>query len=366
VKTRHRAAGTGLALMLALCGPSSAHAPIAGMGVFLSGAAHPFIAPALLLSLVALGLLMGQWAAGRIERARVLFGAYALALAAGLALQALGGEVDTDRLLLLCGAFAGATVAMAWMLPRSVALCLAVGVGLATGLASGPTGVQGRDLAVMLAGTVLATLALPAWVLAVVSEVRRSWLKIAVRVLGSWLAAAALLVLSLTFAPAARATANAEGGAADAGAADVGPADAGHPRRGVPQRLRGHAASHRGQGRRRRPRRQPRPARGLQPAGARVPAGGLRPRSAPAGRAAMRDWRPVLGVADFRRLAPDSPFRPSSAGRSSPSPPTVKPRLNALRVHEAAARGLQDPATSGHTISRKNAIPMTGIRVQPP
>ena len=207
----------GVVAMGAYAGPAFAHAPIAGMGVFLSGAAHPFIAPALLLSLTALGLLMGQRAAGRIEQVRGLFLIYGVGLAAGLVVQALGGEVDTDRLLLLCGALAGAAVALAWALPPAANGCLAAVVGLATGMASGPTGVAGRDLAVMLAGTVLATLALPAWVLAMVCEVRRPWLKIAVRVLGSWLAAAALLVLSLTFAPSARATGGADGEARSAG-----------------------------------------------------------------------------------------------------------------------------------------------------
>jgi hydrogenase/urease accessory protein HupE len=61
--------------------PAAAHAPIPGIGVFLSGAVHPFIAPALLLSLTALGLLLGQHAQGRLERVRVPFIAYAAALA---------------------------------------------------------------------------------------------------------------------------------------------------------------------------------------------------------------------------------------------------------------------------------------------
>ena len=113
--------------------------------------------------------------------------------------------MDTDRLLLLCGALAAGAVALAWALPPAVNLGLAGLIGLATGLASAPSGVQGRAYVAMLAGTVIASLVLPGWVVAIVSEIERAWLRIAVRVLGSWLAAAALLVLSLTFAPAARA-----------------------------------------------------------------------------------------------------------------------------------------------------------------
>jgi hydrogenase/urease accessory protein HupE len=195
----------GAALLLGQAAPAVAHAPIPGIGVFLSGAVHPFIAPALLLSLTALGLLLGQHAQGRLERVRVPFIAYATALVLGLALNAWRGDVDTDRLLLLCGALAAGTVALAWAMPASIHTTLATVIGLATGLASAPSGVEGRAYAAMLAGTVIASLVLPGWVVAVVNEIERAWLKIAVRVLGSWLAAAALLVLSLTFAPAARA-----------------------------------------------------------------------------------------------------------------------------------------------------------------
>ncbi len=189
---------------LAAAGPAAAHAPIPGIGVFFSGALHPFIAPALLLSLTAFGLLLGQYSQGQLSRVRWALMACVVAMAAGLALHTWGTGLDTDRLLLVCGALAGMSVAFAWRLPASVVLALGGVIGLATGLASMPTGVQGRDWAVMLAGTVMASCGLPAWVAAVVSLARQAWLKIAVRVLGSWLAAAALLVLSLSFAPAVR------------------------------------------------------------------------------------------------------------------------------------------------------------------
>lgn len=188
-----------------LCGPASAHAPIPGIGGFFSGALHPLVAPALLLALAALGLLLGQRAQGRIERARGGYVAYTGALALGLILTTWGGELDTDRLLLLCGALAGGTVALAWSLPPAVLASLAAVIGLATGLASPPSGVQGREYGLMLAGTTIASLLLPAWLLAVVCPLEKAWLRVAVRVLGSWLAAAALLALSLSFASSARA-----------------------------------------------------------------------------------------------------------------------------------------------------------------
>jgi hypothetical protein len=199
----HRRAATGRAVSIALlaaAGPAAAHGPIPGIGNFYSGALHPFVAPALLIALLALGLLVGQNADGAMARARQALAAYTVALLAGLGLQAVLGEVDTDRLLLFCGALAGGTTAAAWRLPAAVRLSLAVVVGLGTGLASAPSGVEGRNYGVMLAGTLFGSVLLPVWVTALVTLPQPPWVKIVVRVLGSWLAAAALLVLSLSFA----------------------------------------------------------------------------------------------------------------------------------------------------------------------
>lgn len=205
--TPQRSGRCWLALAAVLAtGPAAAHSPVPGLGVFYSGVLHPLLAPSLGLAVAALGLWLGQGGAGR--RAGAALGVYALALLLGLGLQRLWGEVAVERLLLLCGAVAGGLVALAWRAPGAVALSLAGACGLAAGWASGPSGVAGQDLALMLAGTVLGALGLPAWLAAMVRLTQRvpaPWLGVAVRVLGSWLAAAALLVLALSFAPVPRA-----------------------------------------------------------------------------------------------------------------------------------------------------------------
>jgi hypothetical protein len=71
---------------------------------------------------------------------------------------------------------------------------------LAVGLASGPTGLDGSARWITLAGTLCAALLLPSYVAAMVTLIGPAWLRIAVRVVGSWLGAAALLVLALSFA----------------------------------------------------------------------------------------------------------------------------------------------------------------------
>jgi hydrogenase/urease accessory protein HupE len=189
----------------ALPGATWAHGTIAGAGAFYSGAVHPFVSPAHLIALLALGLAIGQRAEQEVERTGVPLAAFAVALTIGLALHALAGDPDTDRVLLAGAAVTGLAVAAAWRWPPPWLAVLAAAVGVSVGLASGPIGVQGNARATMLAGTGLAAFAVTAYAAVMTVTIRQPWLQVAVRVLGSWLAAAALLVLALGFVAARRA-----------------------------------------------------------------------------------------------------------------------------------------------------------------
>jgi hypothetical protein len=183
--------------------PAAAHSPIAGIGIFYSGALHPFISPAHLIALLALGLAIGQRGQrrdGDLSLIQPPLLTLIAALMLGLALHGAAGDPDTDRALLGLAAATGLGVAAAWQVPRAVLLVLSVAVGLAVALASAPTGVQGRTLWASLAGTGVAAAGVTGYAAVMVTVARRAWLHIAVRVLGSWFAAAALLVLALSFA----------------------------------------------------------------------------------------------------------------------------------------------------------------------
>jgi urease accessory protein len=197
---RRRPAGLAIVLLAVLATPAWAHSPIPGIGNFYSGALHPFISPAHLIALLALGLAIGQRAYGALARAKPPLVTVAAGLAAGLMLHAAAGDPDTDRLLLVGAAGTGLLVAAAWPLPVALEVLLAAAIGLAVGLASGPTGVEGRTRYTMLAGTGLAATLLVGYVTVMVSVTEQPWLRIAVRVVGSWLAASSLLVLALNFA----------------------------------------------------------------------------------------------------------------------------------------------------------------------
>lgn len=196
-----------LAAALALvAAPAWAHGAIPGIGAFYSGALHPFVSPAHLIVLLALGLRFGQTAQQHTRQAKHATLALLLALVAGLCLHTWAGDPDTDRILLACAALAGLAVATARAMPAAVDVALGLIVGAAVGLSSGPSGVEGRTYVMMLLGTGLASIGLTAYVTVMVSIIQRAWLRVAVRVLGSWLAAAALLVLALGLAATQPAT----------------------------------------------------------------------------------------------------------------------------------------------------------------
>jgi hydrogenase/urease accessory protein HupE len=199
------------ALLAVVAAPAAAHSPIEGIGIFYSGALHPLVTPPHLIALLALGLLLGQ--AGQratgdddapLAALAAPLAALGVALVAGVLRAGLhpAEEPDTDRVLLALAAATGLAVAAAWRAPQGVRLVVALAVGLATGLASAPTGVSDAERWTSLAGTAAASLMLAAYVAVMVAMARRPpWLAIAARVLGSWMAAAALLVLALSFAP---------------------------------------------------------------------------------------------------------------------------------------------------------------------
>lgn len=72
----------------------------------------------------------------------------------------------------------------------------------------------------------------------------------------------------------------------------------------------------------------------------------------------------ALAEADRRQLASTAEvrYRPLPAHRLAPKLPDDRPGSCMFRIYEAAVRGLPWPATSGHTIDQKTAMPMTGLK----
>jgi urease accessory protein len=184
------AAGPALAL-------APAHVPIAGGSGFYAGLLHPLYVPEHTLAVVGIGLLVGQQGEGRTA----LQVGFAVALIAGLAAIALAaGPSHANGVLVVSAALCGLLVALARPLPAALGWPLAAVTGAAIGLDSPPEVIDLRIATVMLIGTGLGAIMLLTVVVEGVSWLRRDWQRIAVRVAGSWTAAAAILVLALRLA----------------------------------------------------------------------------------------------------------------------------------------------------------------------
>ena len=168
------------------------------MSGLLGGLLHPLAVPAQALALLALGLLIGQQNDGR----RLMpLAAFVAGLAAGLAAIALAvGPTSAADVVLAGAALAGLLVAFAHPLPTLVAVPLAAIAGIALGLDSPPEVISVAAATVMLIGTGLGASLVLAIVAAATSYLSRACQQIGVRILGSWIAASAILVLALRFA----------------------------------------------------------------------------------------------------------------------------------------------------------------------
>ena len=188
-------------LLLALPTLSCAHSPVPGLGRFYSGMLHPVLAPAALIALVALGLLIGQRG---LANARLPVLAFLLMVAVGgvvgsqlssqIGSLSAGPNVDTG--LLGLGLLVAACVLTAWQPPPTALMSLAGSVGALAGLGLSDMAV-GAGRWVVLSGTWLGAAFLALGVAAVAELARQAWQQIGLRVVASWLAASALLVLGL-------------------------------------------------------------------------------------------------------------------------------------------------------------------------
>lgn len=186
-----------LAASLVSSTPAAAHSPIMGIGGVLGGVLHALFIPEHGLSLLALGLVLGRLQQPARRAGMLIF---LCALACGLVAAALIAEetVAADVLVVAAGAL-GLLVAAAWT-PPFLALPLAAVAGLTVALDSRPDGTSMSDAVSMLVGSGLAAAAGLLLIAEGSAVVRGRAQFIVARVAGSWIAAIAILVLSLRIA----------------------------------------------------------------------------------------------------------------------------------------------------------------------
>lgn len=187
-----------LAVAVALwvsAGAAFAHSPIKGLDSFYAGILHPVFVPAHVLSLLTLGILFGQQGARRLQPAIL---AFLVATAGGLVYAGTGGARDVGLALLAVAALTGLLAAVARPLPVWLNLAIAIAIGALLGADSAQDDLAGRARFAALVGTGIALYLLMLYALVFADAFqRREWQRIGLRVIGSWCAAAALLVLAL-------------------------------------------------------------------------------------------------------------------------------------------------------------------------
>jgi hydrogenase/urease accessory protein HupE len=124
-----------------------------------------------------------------------------LALLAGLGVIALGAVPPfAGEALLLVAMVTGLLVAWGRPLPETAGLVIAAITGFAVGLDSPPEVVSVREANLMLLGTGFGATVLLVAAVEAGSRLKNAWQRVAARVLGSWIAAIALLVLAVQMA----------------------------------------------------------------------------------------------------------------------------------------------------------------------
>ena len=181
-------------LLLMSTTPALAHSPIMGIGGVLGGILHALLIPEHGLSLLALGLVLAQQEQSPRRMGILTFTA---ALVCGLIAAAFAvGEALAADVLLAATGILGLLVVTMWI-PRYPVWVLAAIVGLTLALNSRPEVTSSEESLRMLVGSGLGA----AVSLTIVAEVgfllRSNAQRIVSRVMGSWIAAIAILVLSL-------------------------------------------------------------------------------------------------------------------------------------------------------------------------
>jgi urease accessory protein len=175
----------------AFAAPAHAHLVETGFGAFYDGIAHVALTPADLLLILGLALYAGQ--RGTQTARWALFTLPLAWLAGGLFAALFPADANLVVLTTLSFGAAGALAALNARLPTGAVVAFVLGAGLLHGYVNGATIVVGRSLA--LGGAATAAFCLFAILAAQVTALSEGWTRIAVRVGGSWIAAAGLLML---------------------------------------------------------------------------------------------------------------------------------------------------------------------------
>jgi urease accessory protein len=189
-------------LLLVLClvaapAPARAHSPIKGIGDFYNGLFHPLTTPSHVLIIIGLGLLAGRRRPFILKAPMAVF----IPLSAAALLVATMTGIKSMHPVLLLGIALGAGILLALDKdPDTLPLCALFAAGaLAMGLDSTAEAGTRLSQAKILLGNWISLVVLVCDIAIYVSlGGEAKWLKIALRVIGSWIVAISLMVLAFS------------------------------------------------------------------------------------------------------------------------------------------------------------------------
>jgi hydrogenase/urease accessory protein HupE len=191
--TTRVATASAILLGIATCPlPAEAHLNSTGLGPIYDGALHLLLSPEDLVPAFAIALLAGLRGVRYARFALfVLPAAWLLGGLAGMAAVPSSSTAVTVTSFLLLGALVAVDAHLSLRMLTGLALLL----GLVHGHLNGAGMDQSGDGAQALIGLAAVLFILMALVGAFVTQLRQQWGRIAIRVLGSWIAACGLLML---------------------------------------------------------------------------------------------------------------------------------------------------------------------------
>lgn len=206
IKHRSRAGGIKVAWTVALlcfgCSCAEAHLVTTGLGPVYDGMAHLALSPADLAIIIALVLLaamrgarQGRWVLAVLPAAWLIGGVGGVMFPVTASL-----DWATGLVFLL----AGALVALDCKLPLPIVITLTAMIGTVDGYSTGAALAETPSASLMLTGMLGAVLIVVTLVAGVVVSLKAFWMRIVVRVLGSWIAATGLLMIGWSLRAASR------------------------------------------------------------------------------------------------------------------------------------------------------------------
>jgi len=182
-------------LLLSLPATADAHTAISGVGDFFGGALHPLMTPTHLLVLLALGLLAAQHSSLQLKISLAVFISFS---ALGLLLTTTGlVKTVYPPVLIGIALVAGVLVVLEKPLPAiangAIFTLAALALGLDSAVENGSAPVITKTLLGTWLGLILAVADM-AYYLSLLT--RQRWQQIGIRVAGSWISAASLMILA--------------------------------------------------------------------------------------------------------------------------------------------------------------------------